>query len=81
MPHTGKLNALMCTAAPSRGNVHVLADESARLRQGLDRAVEIHRLLGSSRAPLLANANTVPMPPSMSIQESSLVAPVRYDSS
>ena len=31
---------------------------------------------GSSRVPLLAYTNSVPMPPSMSIQESLLVAPV-----
>ncbi len=36
--------------------------------------------LGSSRVPLLAMLNTVPMPPSMSTIESRLVAPVRYDS-
>ena len=37
------------------------------------------RLFASSRAPLLAYANTVPMPPSMSIHESSLrrAGPIR----
>ncbi len=38
------------------------------------------RLFGSSRAPLLANTSIVPMPPSMSIQESGFVAPVAYES-
>jgi hypothetical protein len=34
---------------------------------------------GSSRLPLLAYTNSVPKPPSMSIQESPRVAPVEYD--
>ena len=29
MPHTGKLKALICTAAPSLGCVDVLADKGA----------------------------------------------------
>ena len=37
--------------------------------------------LGSSRRPLDPNVNSTPMPPSMSIMESILVAPVCAESS
>ena len=41
MPQTGKLNALMCTAAPSSGTQTCWPTKRAALRQGLERAVEI----------------------------------------
>ena len=59
----------------------VLADERAGLRQHLRRRHRRTRDCSATRARrATAYANSVPKPPSMSIQESALVAPVAYDS-
>ena len=76
MPHTGKLNALMCTAAPSSGT-HTCCPTNVPVFDSASTPPSTYtRLSGSSRIPLLAYTNSVLMPPSMSIQESPRVAPV-----
>ena len=77
MPHTGKLKALMCTAAPSRDTKTCWPTKLPLFDKPSTAPSTYTRALGSSRDPLLANTKTVPMPPSMSISESPLVAPVR----
>ena len=77
MPQTGKLKALMCTAAPSRGTQMCWPMKVPPFESTSTLPSMYTRLFGSSRLPLLANTIIVPMPPSMSIQESALVAPVR----
>ncbi len=62
----------MCTATPSSGTQMCWPMKCAALRNLLDVAVQVDVAFGSSRVPLLANTNIVPMPPSMSIQESAL---------
>ncbi len=76
IPHTGKLKALMCTAAPSSGTQMCWPTKVPPLESASTPPSTYTRLFGSSRVPLLAYTNSVPMPPSMSIQESPLVAPV-----
>ena len=79
-PQTGKLYALICTAAPRRGvrmccpaNVPPWPSGSACPSGSTGES-------GSPRRPRLANTARVPMAPSMSTAESRRVAPVRADS-
>ena len=76
MPHTGKLKALMCTAAPDSGTQMCWPTKLPPLERASTPPSRKMRLLGSSRVPLLAYTNSVLIPPSMSIHASPLVAPV-----
>ena len=76
MPHIGKLKALMCSATPRLGTSTWLPMKwlSGPSRIGGPSCSTL--LLGRSLPPMEAYANSVPMPPSMSIHESDRVAPV-----
>ena len=76
MPHTGKLNALICTATPG-SRVYTCSPRNEPSRESCSTAPStITFALGSSRRPLEEKVNRVPMPPSMSIRWSLAVAPV-----
>ena len=81
MPHTGKLNALICSATPGSDvytcrptNVPLLADR-------LDVAVDEDEAVGQLALGAAAVHEEVPMPPSMSPVPSRRVAPVASESS
>ena len=75
-PQTGKLKALMCTATPPRGTRMCVPPNVPFLPRFSAGPSWIRLPLGSSPAPTLAYENSVPVPPSMSIQPSTRVAPV-----
>ena len=75
-PQTGKLNALMCTAMPPRGT-RMWVPWKRPVLPSWTAGPSCTRLPdGNSLLPTLAYANSVPLPPSMSIQLSARVAPV-----
>ena len=76
MPQTGKLNALMCSAAPSSGTQMCWPTKLPVLESASSEPSTYTCAFGSSRVPLLAYTKSVARPPSMSIHESLLVAPV-----
>jgi hypothetical protein len=75
-PQTGKLKALMCTATPPRGTRMCVPAKPPCLPSGTTGPSCTTLPDGSSDAPTPAYANSVPVPPSMSIQPSLRVAPV-----
>ena len=75
MPHTGKLNALMCTATPRLGTRMWWPPNVPSLLSGTY-SPSVANGVSGNRLLKLAFANKFPMPPSMSIQASTLVAPV-----
>ena len=75
MPHTGKLNALMCTATPRLGTNKWCPPNVPSLPRGTKSPSVAKGVSGSLRRKL-ALAKRLPMPPSMSIHESARVAPV-----
>ena len=78
-PHTGKLKALMCTARPPRGTRMWVPAKAPFLPSGIAGPSCTRLPEGNSLAPTPAYANSVPLPPSMSIQPSVRVAPVCAD--
>jgi hypothetical protein len=75
-PQTGKLKALMWTARPPRGTRMWVPAKVFFLPSGMAGPSCSRLPEGSSLAPTPAYANSVPLPPSMSIQLSVRVAPV-----
>src|ERR1700748_1215369 len=75
-PPIRKLTALMCTATPRRGTSTWVPANWPFLPSGMAGPSWIRLPDGSSLLPMLAYANRVPAPPSMSIQLSARVAPV-----
>ena len=81
MPHTGKLNALICTSTPLRGVRRCTAENDPSRDSGSVAPSTATVELGSSRRAVPAYDSSTLAPPSMSIQESARVAPVQYERS
>jgi hypothetical protein len=80
IPQHGKLNALMWTATPSSGTQMCWPTKVPFFDRNSGSPSRWNVAFGNSRRPLLEYANSVPIPPSMSIHESVRVAPVARDS-
>src|ERR1700756_4313269 len=78
-PQIGKLNALMWTATPRRGTSTWVPANWPFLPSAIAGPSWIRLPDGSSLLPMLAYANSVPAPPSMSIQLSARGAPVEVE--